>query len=60
MPVYHIDLSVGVTHVADDGPVLHAVQLVSGHHVFVPYRYTPSSSSPEIRSRMTRLKGSVS
>lgn len=33
---YHIDLRVGVTHVANDGAVLHAIQLVSGHHVLVP------------------------
>lgn len=33
---YHVDLSVGVAHVANDGAVLHAIQLVSGHHVLVP------------------------
>lgn len=39
---YHIDLSVGVAHVANNGAVFHPVQLVSGHHILVPYRKTQS------------------
>lgn len=37
-PVYHINLSIGVAHVADNSAIFHSVQLVSGHHVLVPYR----------------------
>lgn len=32
---YHIDLSVGVSHVADDAAILHSVQLFSGDNVLV-------------------------
>lgn len=35
---YHVNLSVGVAHVANNRAVFHPVQLVSGHHVFVPCR----------------------
>lgn len=34
---YHINLSVGVTHVAHDTTVLHTVHVLSNHHVFVTY-----------------------
>lgn len=32
---HHIDLGVGVPHVADDAAVLHAIQVLPGHHVLV-------------------------
>lgn len=32
---HHVDLGVGVPHVADDAAVLHAVQVLPGHHVLV-------------------------
>lgn len=31
----HINLGVGVSHVADDAAVLHAVEVLSHHHVLV-------------------------
>lgn len=31
----HIDLSVGVAHVADDAAVLHAVQVFPHHNIFI-------------------------
>lgn len=42
---HHINLSIGVTHVADNGAVLHTVQLVPGHHILIPYRKTYVKSS---------------
>lgn len=33
---YHINLSVGVAHVADNGAIFHSVQLVSSYHILVP------------------------
>lgn len=35
---HHIDLSVGVAHVAHDAAVLHPIQMFSGHHVLVSCR----------------------
>lgn len=32
---YHVDLCVGMAHVANNAAVLHAVQVFSGYHIFV-------------------------
>lgn len=34
----HVDLGVGVSHVADDAAVLHAVQVLSHHNILVAWR----------------------
>lgn len=34
---YHIDLSIGVPHVADNAAVFHSVELLSGNNVLVAY-----------------------
>lgn len=34
---YHINLGVGVAHVAHNTTVLHTVHVLSNHHVFVSY-----------------------
>lgn len=36
---HHIDLGVGVAHVAHDAAVLHPVQVLPGHHILVPCRH---------------------
>lgn len=35
---HHIDLRVGMAHVAHDAAVLHPIQVFSGHHVLVSCR----------------------
>lgn len=34
---YHINLSIGVSHIADNAAILHSVQLLSGNDVLVAY-----------------------
>lgn len=34
---YHIDLGVGVAHIADNAAVFHSVELLSGDHILVAY-----------------------
>lgn len=43
---YHVDLRVRVAHVAHNGAVFHPVQLVSGHHVLVPWKKKRNRSAP--------------
>lgn len=31
----HIDLGVGVSHIADDAAILHAVEVLSHHHILI-------------------------
>lgn len=58
--VHHVDLCVGVSHVADHRTVFHPVQLVSGHHIFIPCRKTRQlmfSSSAEWNKQSTLGNG---
>lgn len=35
---HHINLSVGMAHVTDNTAVLHSIQVLPGHNIFVPCR----------------------
>ena len=42
---HHVNLRIGVAHVADYTAVLHSVQLLSGHHIFIPCKRYNSNQS---------------
>ena len=64
---HHVDLGVGVPHVADDATVLHPIQVFPGHHVLVACQTAKSVINTHVRfphlfafssgKRWTRLWG---
>jgi len=46
---HHVDLGVGVPHVADDAAVLHPIQVFPGHHVLVACQTATSTINPRVR-----------
>lgn len=53
----HIDLGVGVSHVADNAAVLHAVEVLSHHHVLIAWMEGETQERDEGRTHKDVEKG---